>query len=441
MAFVAQCHSQSIDLTALSNYADQPIPDYITKDNTPAGNDISNLEATLGRVLFYDKRLSVNNAVSCASCHQQEHGFSDLNQASIGVDGTTGRHSMRLINSRFALEERFFWDERAATLEAQTTQPIQDHVEMGFSGTDGAPSFADLIERLESIEHYKVLFTAVHDSPEITEVKVQRALAQFIRSIQSFDSKYDNGRSQVVRDTIDFPNFTAEENLGKQLFMSPPGIGAGCATCHQAPEFDIDPNSAHNGVIASLSGGTDLTNTRSPSLRDLVKPDGDTNGGFMHTGQFTSLMQVIEHYDDIPTANLAGIDRRLRGGPGGNGQNLNLTDQEKNALVAFLRTLSGSAVYEDEKWSDPFDEDNNLELIVLPRNQQTLVLSEDEQGTAILTVSTPAVPNTTYLARYSTDLKSWSDGTPVKADATGRLSLTAPMIDPAGFYSFEYVVE
>ena len=98
----AFAQEKTIDLTSPENYANQPIPAYITQDNTPADNEITDLGATLGRVLFYDKRLSTTDTISCSSCHHQENGFGDTATASIGVNGTTGRHSMRLINSRFA---------------------------------------------------------------------------------------------------------------------------------------------------------------------------------------------------------------------------------------------------------------------------------------------------------------------------------------------------
>ena len=201
-----------IDLVNPANYATQPIPNYINRDNTPGNNPITDLGATLGRVLFYDKRLSRNDTISCASCHQQERAFSDLSVASTGVAGTTGRHSMRLVNARFSAEEHFFWDERAPTLEAQTTQPIQDHVEMGFSGTDGDPGFSDLVDKLEVIELYQVLFKGVYGDATITEARIQSAIAQFVRSIQSFDSRYDEGRAAVGADGPPFPNFTASEN-------------------------------------------------------------------------------------------------------------------------------------------------------------------------------------------------------------------------------------
>ena len=107
-----------IDLNNLSNYANQTKPAYITKDNT-ADNPITDKGATLGRVLFYDKNLSSNNTISCASCHIQANAFGDDTDASDGVNGTTTRHAMRLINSRFSNERKFFWDERATTLENQ----------------------------------------------------------------------------------------------------------------------------------------------------------------------------------------------------------------------------------------------------------------------------------------------------------------------------------
>lgn len=352
----------SLDLNNLANYANQTIPTYITKDNSGL-NTISDKGATLGRVLFYDKKMSANNTISCSSCHKQEVAFGDNIVASTGVNGTTGRHSMRLINTRFATESKFFWDERAASLEIQTTMPIKDHGEMGFSGTGGDLSFNDLIIKLSAVDYYKELFKFVYGSEEITETKIQFALAQFIRSIQSFDSKYDTGRAGAPNDGAPFSNFTAQENQGKNLFLTPPtfnasgvrtGGGIGCAGCHRAPEFDIDPNSRNNGIIGTISGvGIDINNTRAPSLRDLVKVDGTTNGQMMHTGVITTLQAAIGHYGTINIApGNTNLDPRLT--PGGFGQQLNLNATEVNAVIAFLRTLSGTDVYTNTKWSNPF---------------------------------------------------------------------------------------
>ncbi len=351
-----------IDLNNLANYANQMIPSYITKDNSTL-NPVTNKGATLGRVLFYDKNLSSNNTISCASCHQQANAFSDVVVASVGVNGTTGRHAMRLINARFANESKFFWDERAASLEIQTTQPIRNHTEMGFSGTSGDQSFNDLITKLNGIGYYKELFKYVYGSEDITENKIQLALGQFIRSIQSFDSKYDSGRALAANDGQPFSNFTAQENQGKNLFLTPPVFdatgnrtsgGFGCAGCHAAPEFDIDPNTRNNGIIGTIGSSViDITNTRAPSLRDLVKTDGTANGPMMHTGVLVYLQNVVGHYGTINIApGNTNLDPRLM--PGGFGQHLNLTAPEVNAVITFLKTLSGTNVYVDTKWSSPF---------------------------------------------------------------------------------------
>lgn len=361
--FVEAEFGSSINLQNLANYANQVVPTYITKNNAQ-GNLITDKGATLGRVLFYDKKLSSNNTISCSSCHIQSNAFGDVAVASQGVNGTTGRHSMRLINVRFANEAKFFWDERAINLETQTSMPIKDHGEMGFSGLNGDQSFSDLIVKLNAVGYYRELFKFAYGSEEITEAKIQTALSQFIRSIQSFDSKYDAGRALAPNDGAPFANFTAQENDGKNLFLTPPifnasGVrtsgGLGCAGCHRAPEFDIDPNTRNNGIIGTIGGvGIDVANTRAPSLRDLVKLDGTTNGPMMHTGVITSLQQAIGHYGTINIApGNNNLDPRLR--PGGVGQQLNLTATEVNAVVAFLRTLSGSDVYTNPKWSNPFN--------------------------------------------------------------------------------------
>lgn len=353
----------TVDLANLFNYENQTIPNYITKDNT-GSNVITDEIATLGRVLFYDKNLSANNTTSCASCHHQENAFGDLPIQSEGLNGgLTGRHAMRLINSRFSVESKFFWDERATSLEDQTTKPIQDHIEMGYSGTNGDGDINDLILILEQKDYYQTLFNFAFGDNTITENRMQLALAQFIRSIQSFDSKFDEGLAMTNNIGQNFPNYTVEENLGKRIFLDPPPLGgARCNACHQAPEFDINPNINNNGIIdvaGSTTGELDLTNTRAPTLRDLVNPNGIPNGPFMHDGSKATLLDVINHYNSIPVnAANTNLDFRIQ-----NHLNLNLTEQEKNALVVFLETLTGVDVYTNEKWSNPFDENGSITVI------------------------------------------------------------------------------
>jgi cytochrome c peroxidase len=353
----------SIDPAALENYAAQGKPAYVNKDNTGA-NAITDKAATLGRVLFYDKNLSTNNTIACASCHKQEFAFGDTAISSLGVEnGRTVRHSMRLINTRYANEAKFFWNERAASLEAQTTMPIVDHLEMGFSGQTGRGTITSLITKLNGIGYYKELFTLAYGDATITEARMQTALAQFIRSIQSFDSKYDIGRAQVANDGAPFPNFTAQENAGKALFINPPlfnaaseriGGGFGCQGCHQAPEFDIDPNTRNNGFIGVIgSTQIDLDNTRSPSLRDILNAAGVANTPFMHTAASATIRQVLNHYNTIAAnPRNTNLDARLK--PNNIGQNLQMTPDEINSMVAFLRTLTGKDVYTNKKWGSPF---------------------------------------------------------------------------------------
>lgn len=360
---VATAFGAQIDLNNLANYAAQPKPAYIVKDNT-GNNPITNAKATLGRVLFYDKKLSIDNTISCASCHKQAFAFSDTALISAGVaGGLTDRHSMRLVNERFGVETKFFWDERAASLESQTTQPIADHKEMGFSGQTGRANIAALLTKLQGTDYYNELFKFVYGDITVTEPRLQECLAQFVRSIQSFDAKYDVGRAQVNNDRQNFLNFTAQENVGKDLFLAPPvfdgnssriGGGLGCNACHNAPEFDIDPNTRNNGVIAlAVGAGQDINVTRAPTLRDLVNNRGELNTRLMHTGGIRDLATAVSHYGGFINDN-RNLDQRLK--PNGvNVQRLNLQPAEIAAVVAFLKTLAGTNVYTDKKWATPFN--------------------------------------------------------------------------------------
>lgn len=375
--------SGTIDFNNLDNYANQPVPAYIVKDNTPSSNPITDKGATLGRVLFYDKKMSVDNSISCASCHKQEFAFGDTAQVSIGVNGTTGRHSMRLVNSRFTLENKFFWDERANSLEEQTIMPIQDHVEMGFSGTMGFPDLDSLRRKLAKQDYYKHLFSFVFGDTIVTENRIQKSLAQFIRSIQSFDSKFDSGMAQAPDINTDFVNFTQRENAGKRLFNDQTvtdsnGVriagGLSCKGCHNAPEFDINPLSRANGINRKIGGGKDYTITRAPSLRDMFGKNGQSNGPFMHNGFSSNIMTVLNHYDSIIVdPSDTGISLILS--RGGNGQRLRMTPQEKNQVVAFLKTITGNNIYLDPKWSNPFTNDSLITI-----NQYTSISINNPNG-------------------------------------------------------------
>ena len=350
-----------IDLNNLFDYENQSTPNYLSKDNTPLDNPITNAGATLGRVLFYDKSLSSDNTISCGSCHLQEFAFGDTALVSTGVNGLTGRHSMRLINPRYSEEVNAFWDERANSFEDQSTQPIQDHIEMGYSGTNGDGDFDDLITKLDGVDYYNTLFQLVYGDTLISEERIQKAIAQFIRSIESYDSKFDIGRAQVTNNTTDFPNFTAQENEGKSLFFThPPAGGAGCDRCHGGTEFSMIADCNNNGVlgVANDTSATDTTVTKAPTLRDLVNPQGLVNGPFMHNGSLATLTDVVNHYNDLVEVPNSNLDFRLAGPM----HDLSLTQGQIDAITAFLNTLTGDAVYTAEQWSDPFDAQGNISI-------------------------------------------------------------------------------
>lgn len=342
------------------NYANIALPPHLTTpqvqndDNTPEDNPITNEGATLGRVLFYDKRFSINNTISCASCHHQDKAFTDGVQFSVGfAGGLTGRNLMSLTNARFYRRGSFFWDERAPTLEFQSTQPTQDPVEMGSS-------FPDVINEIASEPYYQTLFADAFpgDPSPISRDNVERALAQFMRSMVSYQSKFDIGFP------TGFTNFTPQEEAGRQLFFNnPPQPGhIDCSSCHGSVNF-VQPVPRNNGLdavttdpgFAAVTGrAQDEGRFKMASLRNV-----ELSGPYMHDGRFVTLEEVIEFYSTGIQLH-PNLNGRLRvnGAPGGPppGPPLrpNYSPAEVAALVAFLKTLTDTNFTTDPRWSDPF---------------------------------------------------------------------------------------
>src|SRR6478736_3070460 len=305
----------------------------LAQDNTPLANITTDVGATLGRVLFYDKRLSTNQTISCSSCHQQAHGFSDPRQFSVGFNGgLTGRNSMGLSHARWYQRRSFFWDERAATLEVQVLQPIQNAVEMGMT-------LDALTNRRAAEPYYTNLFAKTFGSPAVTSDRISRALAQFVRSIVSTASKYDAGVSN------NFANFTPQENQGRQIFFGP----GGCAVCHGTDNFTPGPALNNNGLefpfvdlgVGSITGNpADNGKFKVPSLRNIER-----TAPYMHDGRFTSLEQVVAFYNSGVVDN-PNLSPPLRN-PNGTVRRLNLAPAQKAALVAFLKTLTDTNLATD----------------------------------------------------------------------------------------------
>ena len=357
------------------HYAKVPLPATFTSttarqlDNTPLDNPITDAGAALGRVLFYDPRLSANNTVSCSSCHQQEHAFGDPRRFSAGFNGQlTDRHSMSLVNLRYYERGRFFRDERAGTLEQQVLMPVQSPSEMG-------QNLPALTMMLAKDPVYPDLFRNAFGSSAITEEGISRALAQFVRSLVSNQSRYDEGRAaaRTARDT--FTNFTLSENRGKTLFLDD------CATCHlprgEEASFQMDAPK-NNGLEASIrvvdNGVGDIS--LHPGDQGLFKAMSLRNieyaGPYMHDGRLATMEAVVEHYatNFRPHPNLSRGMRRL-----------NLTEQDKTDLVAFLKTLSDQKFISDVRFSDPFvTHPGNPGPGVVATVQRTVALRADATG-------------------------------------------------------------
>jgi cytochrome c peroxidase len=328
-------------------YADLDLPAHFKTelvrrfDNTPDDNPVTDHGATLGRALFYDTRLSANNTVSCGSCHVQKHAFVDPNRFSKGFEGKlTDRHAMSLVNLRYVPRGRFFWDERARSLEEAVLLPIQNKVEMG-------QDLARVVEVLGKDEKCSGLFGKAFGDRKVTPERIGKALAQFVRSMVSCRSKYDLGLAKVASARDDFPNFTVQENRGKALFLS------NCAICH-LPDPDVNflmiaaTNNGLDGDHKNADGGVgditlnprDIGRFKSPSLRNVER-----TAPYMHDGRFDTLEKVIDHYSTgvKPHPNLDPRMRRLK-----------FTASEKAALIAFLRTLTDHTFLTDPKLSDPW---------------------------------------------------------------------------------------
>ncbi len=334
---------------------------------------------TLGRVLFYDSKLSINNMVSCASCHKQNAAFSDVSALSKGFEGKmTTRNSMPIINSMMVGD--LFWDSRAHSTQDLVLKPLQHHVEMGMESMDL------LTKKLTKTEYYPDLFAKAYGSTSITENGIQAALAQFVESMITANSKYDQGLDN------NFANFNALEKKGYEIFRS---AKAKCASCHIEPNFTassfiqtelkLDPNSQvffppfFNGgnvilidpkIEPGMGGGGfggygATSNTTNIGLDVVYADQGRMNGQFkipslrnieltapyMHDGRFNTLEEVIEHYSKKIQPH-AHLDTKFMNN--GTVKPLELSEIEKEALIAFLKTLTDNTFIQDKKFSNPF---------------------------------------------------------------------------------------
>lgn len=314
----------------------------------PADNPLTEQGVQLGKMLFYDPILSKGEEQSCANCHVQLDGFSDVNQFSTGVGGLEGgRQAMSIFNLVYH-PNGFFWDGRATTLREQSLMPIQDPLEMD-------ETLENVVSKLEAEQDYKDQFMRAFGSEEITSVKVSLALEQFMHSIISNGSKFD----QFQRGEI---TLTDSEERGRALFFAPfnpndPAIsGADCGRCHGGPNFTNNAfmnNGLDMGMNFSDLGRFDVTGNpgdrarfKVTSLRNIA-----VTQPYMHDGRIESLEEVVEHYNTgvfgSPTLDPILNNIRQNGG-------LGLSQQDKDDLVAFMHTLTDEIFLNNEVYKSPF---------------------------------------------------------------------------------------
>lgn len=307
----------------------------------PTDNPLTEEGIELGRMLFHDPILSKDSTQSCESCHNQDFAFTDSgNRFSEGVDGSIGeRTSQPIVN--IAWSDRFFWDGRAETLEEQVRDPIINPIEMKLPSMDVA------VDRLERHDDYPDMIFEAFGDEEVKEEHILKSIAQFMRIIISSDSPFDRwrrGEGQI----------SEAAQRGFNLFNAEIGEGGDCFHCHGTALFTDHQfrNNALDSVfddpgLAGVTGDeSDMGLFKTPTLRNVA-----VSGPYMHDGRFETLEEVMEHYNsggvESPT-----VDPFMKGtGRGG----LNLTEREKQDIIAFLESLTDTTFLNEEKFSDPFE--------------------------------------------------------------------------------------
>jgi cytochrome c peroxidase len=284
---------------------------------------------TLGRTLFYDPILSSDNTISCGSCHQQFAAFSHSgHDISHGIGGLLGnRNAPPLQNLNW--NTTFMHDGGVLNLEIMPLAPITNPVEMNESLTN-------VINKLKGSGKYKQLFTAAYGNDSISSQRIFRAIAQFMGTLYSYNSKYD--KVKAGKD-----NFTSQEQSGYLVFTQK------CASCHTEPLFTdfqfrnngLSVNTLYNDLgRAHITGNpADNYKFKTPSLRNIEK-----SGPYMHDGRFTGLDQCLEHYNSGIVSSTT-LELQLQGG-------IPLSAQNKSDLIAFLKTLTDTKYLTDSRFSD-----------------------------------------------------------------------------------------
>lgn len=346
-----QMMSQYLDIPAVPMGYEDKFPDYYGVGNRTYDRDL----ATLGRVLFYDKNLSDDRTISCASCHKQEIGFSDDVAFSDGVNSRkTARNSLAL-GSVFSFNEYygssiigrvpFFWDNRASSVQEQSRSTLGNPDEMNME-------MHQVLDRVKEQPYYRPLFEKAYGHDVQDEQEILDAIGIFVNSIGSFNSKYDQAVDQYLNANnslngikeADLSKLSAVENMGRKLYV------ANCTSCHG----NIEEGVAAPGLIEANNGlelnyedeGIGNGMFKVPTLRNVEK-----TGPYMHDGRFATLEEVVDHYsDNIVDHPYLSIELKENAQP----KRMNFTSEQKAALVTFLKTYTDQEFLTAEKYSDPF---------------------------------------------------------------------------------------
>lgn len=330
---------------------DLEIPPFFPPMDIPADNPLTEEGVRLGRMLFWETRLSENNSMSCGTCHLPEVSFADPEPYSTGVTGAIGtRNAMALINMGWA--SSYFWDGRALTLEEQILEPIPHPDEMNLPWSEAV----DRLTNDDTESDYPQGFFDAFGTTEITADLVSKAIAQFVRIMISSDSKFDQWRRGEV-------NLTDSEYNGYQMFLREGGdpevvpggqFGADCFHCHGEAGLQFTDNLFHNngldpsfeadpGRVLVTANPLDSGHFRTPTLRNVA-----LSAPFMHDGRFQTLEEVVEHYNSGGVAS-STIDPFMKYTSGG----LSLAPSQKADLVAFLHTLTDTVFTQNPAFQNP----------------------------------------------------------------------------------------
>jgi cytochrome c peroxidase len=320
---------------------------YFPTPDLPADNKLTVAGVQLGRMLFYEKMLSKDGSQSCADCHQQKDGFSDMRQFSIGVEGLPGkRQAMPVMNLAWHLNG-LFWDGRAPLVRDQALKPIQDPLEMN-------ETLPNAVTKLSTDKRYTDQFIRAFGDTAVTSERMALALEQFMLTMVSNNSKYDKWKNGTA-------TLTDSEERGRVLFFTefdPFGSesGAECFHCHGGFNFtndeymnnglDADAEQTDEGRQKVTGNPMDKARFKVPSLRNIA-----LTAPYMHNGRFTTLEEVIDHYDTGVKQSVT-MDELLQYNvqPGG----LQLPAQDKADLVAFLKTLTDETFLNNAAYKSPF---------------------------------------------------------------------------------------